>query len=273
MDQPAQHSDKVGAYFDAHAESWRRPYERIANANDRVVAERLDLAVHMLRGLASGSLVLDAGCGTGPLALRLAESGYRVVAADLSNRMLDLFRQAIEERELSSAPIELYCGDVIDPSFDEGPFDAIVALGFLQYQKNEMGALARLRELLVPGGLLVVSGPIRRRLGNLFGLWDHVRSARRWVENRRSSRQRTELDELLEISRHHYSAKRLKLLLEATGFTLLEQQRHGFVNFAIIGPWLGTRGELALHRYLSRISRVVPIDRFANDIVALAKSS
>lgn len=43
--------------------------------------------------------VLELGCGTGRVALMLAESGYSVTGLDLSNQMLDIFREKLASQD------------------------------------------------------------------------------------------------------------------------------------------------------------------------------
>ncbi|HZN54564.1 MAG TPA: methyltransferase domain-containing protein [Candidatus Polarisedimenticolaceae bacterium] len=50
------------------------------------------VALLRARGLGPGARVLDAGCGTGSLALMLAREGFRVTAADLSADMIERAR-------------------------------------------------------------------------------------------------------------------------------------------------------------------------------------
>lgn len=261
------HNERVRSYFDSHAEDWSRAYRETRGANDVVLGERLRLALELTADVEPPARVLDAGCGAGPLTVELARRGYRVVAADLSPEMVELCRDALTEADVDATAVELACGDILGLGLEAGSFDVVYALGFLQYQEDEAAALACLRELLEPGGRLVVSGPIRRRLGNVFGLWDHVSGLRRRLSK---SRPPDELDELLTISTHTYSVGRLRRLLAAAGFEPLASRPHGFVNYALIGPRLGASGELALHRFFTSVSRVLPIDRFANDLVALA---
>jgi 2-polyprenyl-3-methyl-5-hydroxy-6-metoxy-1,4-benzoquinol methylase len=261
-----RHAEMVGAYFDTHADSWNSSYRRVERSNDIVLTERLDIAIEMTRDLEPGSRVLDAGCGAGPMTIAMARRGHEVVAVDLSGKMLEQCRQSIEEQGMAGTPIDLRLGNLLEIDLPAGSFHAVIALGFLQYQDDEIAALRRLNDLLRPGGVLVVSGPIFRRLGNLFGLWVHVQAARRRLSGQRDP----ERERLLAISKSHYSAARIKTLLETSGFRLAEVRRHGYVNFAVIGPWLGTQGEIALHRGLTRVSKALPIDYFANDLVARA---
>lgn len=62
--------------------------------------------------------ILDAGAGTGAIALLLAESGYPVTALDLSERMLERARDKAAERGLE---IDFVVGPVEEPP--PGPFD------------------------------------------------------------------------------------------------------------------------------------------------------
>lgn len=52
--------------------------------------------------LMPGETVFDMGCGTGALAIPLAERGHKVVAADFSQGMLDRLREEMESHQVSS---------------------------------------------------------------------------------------------------------------------------------------------------------------------------
>jgi SAM-dependent methyltransferase len=98
----------------------------------------------------SGSRILDAGCGTGRVAIRLAELGYDCVGADLDASMLAEARRA--------APGQVWIEtDLAD--LDLPPdFDLVVAAGNvipLLTPGTEPGTVLRLAAALRPGGLLV----------------------------------------------------------------------------------------------------------------------
>jgi 2-polyprenyl-3-methyl-5-hydroxy-6-metoxy-1,4-benzoquinol methylase len=104
--------------------------------------------------------VLDVGCGTGQLALALAAQGYRLTAVDLIEGMLEAGRQANPDIEWVHAPFS----DRLAP---RATFDAVVALGYLEYQERTGKELVRMGRLLKPGGLLLLSVP--NTLSRQFG--------------------------------------------------------------------------------------------------------
>lgn len=76
----------------------------------------------------TGCSILDAGCGTGPMAVDLARRGAHVKAVDLSPRMVDI---AIKRKpaDLGKGSIDFEAGDML--SEDLGEFDHIVAMDSL----------------------------------------------------------------------------------------------------------------------------------------------
>jgi SAM-dependent methyltransferase len=97
-----------------------------------------------------GSRILDAGCGTGRVAIRLTELGYDCVGADLDASMLAEARRA--------APGQVWIEtDLAD--LDLPPdFDLVVAAGNvipLLTPGTEPGTVVHLAAALRPGGLLV----------------------------------------------------------------------------------------------------------------------
>jgi 2-polyprenyl-3-methyl-5-hydroxy-6-metoxy-1,4-benzoquinol methylase len=94
-----------------------------------------------------GGRALDVACGDGRNSRYLAELGFSVVAADVSDVAVDALATAARERGL---PVAARVVDLEAESLPAGEYDVIVNLNFLQ--RDLFGALeAGLR----PGGLLV----------------------------------------------------------------------------------------------------------------------
>lgn len=97
-----------------------------------------------------GARVLDAGCGTGRVAIRLAELGYECVGVDLDPSMLDQAR-------LLAPDLTWMLGDLATLELPDR-VDLVVAAGnvipFLT-PATEAEVVARLAAQLRPGGLLV----------------------------------------------------------------------------------------------------------------------
>ena len=104
--------------------------------------------------LESGSWVLDAGCGTGRVAIRLVELGHRCVGVDVDASML-----AVARREAPG--IAWVQGDLSDLPHDvsaAAPYDLVVMAGNvvpLLADNTLRAVLAGLADVLRPGGLLV----------------------------------------------------------------------------------------------------------------------
>lgn len=102
-----------------------------------------------------GSRILDAGCGTGRVAIRLAELGHSCVGVDLDASMLAQARRAapgIRWVLADLAELDLPALGIPDP------FDLVVAAGNvvpLVQPGTEPAVLARLAASLRDGGLLV----------------------------------------------------------------------------------------------------------------------
>ena len=90
----------------------------------------------------TGKRILDAGCGTGALAVEAARRGAHVVAIDLSPTLVDLARERIPQ-EVAHL-VEFHSGDMLDPAL--GHFDHVVAMdSIIHYQTDDaVHALAQL---------------------------------------------------------------------------------------------------------------------------------
>jgi SAM-dependent methyltransferase len=103
----------------------------------------------------AGSRILDAGCGTGRVALRLAELGYDCTGVDLDEDMLQVAKERAPQLPWVAA--DLAAVDLLT-FLGAASYDLVVAAGnvfpFLA-EGTEPGVLGNLAALLRTGGLLV----------------------------------------------------------------------------------------------------------------------
>jgi magnesium-protoporphyrin O-methyltransferase len=84
----------------------------------------------------SGQRVLDAGCGTGALAVELAKRGARVMATDISPTLIKLARERLPS-DLPNGSIEFFAGDMLDSSL--GQFDHVVCMdSMIHYHRQDI---------------------------------------------------------------------------------------------------------------------------------------
>lgn len=135
------------------------------------IANRYDLLNHLLSGnvdrrwrrlvaeklrpaLDADSTVLDVACGTGDLALVIAEAcGARVVGVDFCRPMLDIAARKSAETRHTIPFVE---GDALRLPFADEKFDAATIAFGLRNLSDVAGGLRELRRILKPGGRLVV---------------------------------------------------------------------------------------------------------------------
>jgi SAM-dependent methyltransferase len=100
---------------------------------------------------------LDVGCGEGTLARLVRDVVPRVTAIDVDEPSLALARARSD-----AAQIDYVHGDVMTAPLEPGSFDYVVCVAALHHMDPAAG-LARMRDLLRPGGALAVLGLARGR--------------------------------------------------------------------------------------------------------------
>jgi SAM-dependent methyltransferase len=141
------------------AERYDQRWETLAASGEDVHGE-----VGLLDALLGGppARVLDAGCGTGRVAIELDRRGYETVGVDVDPALLDRARAkapalAWEEADLASLPADVA----------GGPFAAAVLAGNVMIflaRGTEGAVLANLAPRLAPGGLVVAGFQLSGRL-------------------------------------------------------------------------------------------------------------
>lgn len=97
--------------------------------------------------------VLDVATGTGLVALELAARSHMVEAVDLSPQMIGQASEKASQLNLDNVRFSVQ--SAYDLKFPDGSFDAIVVCNALHVMQRADLALAELKRVLKPGGLLV----------------------------------------------------------------------------------------------------------------------
>ena len=116
-----------------------------------------DSAAYLLAHLRAGMDLLDVGCGPASITADLAErvAPGRVVALDAAAGALEAARATLRERRLSEQ-VEVTSGDVMALPFEDTSFDVVHAHQVLQHLADPVGALAEMRRVTRPGGIVAV---------------------------------------------------------------------------------------------------------------------
>lgn len=138
----------------SYGDIWADIYDMV----HRTVTE--DIPFWVQEAEASGGPVLELGCGTGRVAIPIAQAGVPVVGVDSSAAMLRLARAKARRLKLAQGLLRFIRGDMRDLSLDQRFPLAIIpfrSFQFLLSVADQCQALEAIRRHLTPGGRLIFS--------------------------------------------------------------------------------------------------------------------
>jgi ubiquinone/menaquinone biosynthesis C-methylase UbiE len=157
MPRAATSSPSAKAQVQALFDSLALEYVRTREQQFSFVAQKR-LVVDMLDGV-HGRL-LEVGCGPAVMAPELLAMGFELHGLDVSPEMVRRARQ-----RMSGHPLGKRCrfelGDVERLPYPDAFFDAVLAMGVLEYLPNREHALRGTARVLKPGGTAVFTLPNR----------------------------------------------------------------------------------------------------------------
>jgi demethylmenaquinone methyltransferase/2-methoxy-6-polyprenyl-1,4-benzoquinol methylase len=157
---------------------------------------------------------LDLACGTGDIAFGLAARGARVTGLDLTVRMLQLARAKMPPRP----HVAFLAGDMMALPFPDARFDLVTAGYGLRNVPRLEPAIAEIRRVLRPGGLLLSldfnrpANPLVR--GTYLAYLTTVGSALGWILHRDPDTYRY----IPESIKRYPGADGVSSMLERSGF-------------------------------------------------------
>ncbi len=151
----------VREYFDRHAHAWVEA-AYVGDVRFPVGSERVRLAIEgVAPAMRDGARLVDLGSGGGQLCVHAATLGWRPTGVDVAPGMIDEARAAAGDLE-----IEWLVAPYDNSGLPEGEFDAVTAMGLIEYLDDDDALFAEAARLLRPGGRFAVS--CRNRLYNLL---------------------------------------------------------------------------------------------------------
>jgi ubiquinone/menaquinone biosynthesis C-methylase UbiE len=119
-------------------------------------AETLAGLLHHDTTFPPGSLVLEAGCGTGAQTVFIAgqSPGARITAIDISEDSLVHAQARLLQAGITN--VEFRQEDVFSLPFEKGSFDHVFVCFVLEHLAKPVDALVNLRQFIKPGGTVTV---------------------------------------------------------------------------------------------------------------------
>lgn len=117
---------------------------------------------------------VDVGCGTGSLALRLADAGRTVHGVDFSSEMLRIANE--KARDVDN--VQFHQGTIEQAPFAPGSLGGVGAFSILHLVEDRAAFLAKAREMLEDDGFFVSSTVV---LGESWVPYSIVLKVMRWL--------------------------------------------------------------------------------------------
>ncbi len=226
LTRPRLSDEEAAAHYPDSYPSWRQHgglWGLFGAAKTSVVARVPPYGRY--RGREGGGRLLDIGLGRGDLAHAFARSGWDAHGLDMSPAAVEVARRR---------GINARVGTLDEPPWPPASFDLVVLSHVLEHVADPVQGLRRARDLLRPGGAVIVAVPAwdswHRRV--FKGRWAHV-----------------------DVPRHlqHFTAPALNQAARAAGFAVGRLRRGTSmvglpisVQFAIAGRWpFGARWRMA----------------------------
>lgn len=181
----SKRKDYARAYFDELAGRFGKDY--VPGRSWKALAEALLKTLNYRH-------VADLGAGEGTLSQLLAQRAEKVIAIDLSPKMVDFAQKLAVKNGLAN--LEFRIGDIEEPPIEKDSIDLAILSQALHHAENPQRAIDSAHRILRPGGRLIVLDLLQHNFTEARELY-----ADRWLG---------------------FSESQIAFMLEKAGFTSIE---------------------------------------------------
>ena len=258
----------IESFYDNRSLEWKNLYEKRLYPSDVAKIRRGKIATLFTeKYIKENSKILDAGCGAGKVALNIVKNNT-IEGIDISKKMIELCNKEFIANKINKNKYLFRTGNIFELDFKKESYDGIIALGFLEYQNDENKSLEFLYNLLKPSGYLILSGPNNLRLYNFFNLVYIIEKIRRKFSLNKKLDYEVDWE---TICLHKYSVSEFKKLLSLNKFEFVDYKQHAYAGLRYVNKLIGIKGQFFLYSIFSKFFNFINVNRFADDIVIVAK--
>lgn len=235
----------VKQYFNDLAQDWHDIYSN-QDLHSIMIQERLEKVLKFVTDLKlpKGAKILDVGCGAGITATHLLKMGYNVDGIDVAEDMIVLAQKNCDDLNLPDASYNFRLGNTENLDIKDDTYDCIIAMGLIEYLRDDTKALVEMRRVTRTGGHLIVTVPNKRRISYLLdpvqwtkGILGAIVGSKLFHSFRHSKLGARLFFSLYD--RTQYVPAQLVQKLEELGWTKKDDVSVGFGPFRIISNFKG----------------------------------
>lgn len=153
------------------ADYWDNLYKgETTTLNQHIFITRKNYSINIVeKNCTKDALILDLGCGAGPVHSQLRDNGYTCFGVDYSQDMLQLAKKnGATSKTMCSSLAQADCENL---PFENASFNQVVCLGVISHAQNPQKALQEIDRVMKEDGAALMS--FRNSYNQLF--WDLAR--------------------------------------------------------------------------------------------------
>jgi len=166
--------------------------------------------------------VVDLGCGSGEIALTLAQNGYSGIAIDYSNEMIK-----IAEKKLSNYNWQTIVENAENTSLENKSVDLIIASGLIEYYPNDEILFEEINRVLKSNGFLIINVTNKIGYTSILNYFTHPLKKNVLYKFIKEKLFKFKYDTINYLTRKH-SINKFKKILKENQFEIISERYIGY---------------------------------------------